>query len=77
MKYTILAVFIAWSSAAVACSESEIHAQTTTCYTDCVSRYFNEPDKQSCIAGCVATQDRQRDACGITCTIIAGSKICH
>jgi hypothetical protein len=62
---------------AIACSENDIHRATVACYTDCVSRYFDEPTKQECIQGCVREQDKQREACGVFCKNVGGSTICY
>ncbi len=62
---------------ALACSENEIEQETKGCYTSCVSRYFDETNKNACVAGCVQRQDEARAACpSITCKIVAGMKIC-
>lgn len=77
MKSIILAITFAWCiTGALACSEDEIHHQTVACYTDCVSHYFDEPNKTMCIQHCLSIQDQQRAACGVTCKMVSGYKIC-
>ena len=59
---------------ALACSEDEIHKETVACYNRCLN---NPPTQNACVAGCLAEQDRAREACpSISCKIVAGMKIC-